>query len=227
MSVVFDLILPLGGATLAGLAIGAEREHRGQDAGLRTHALLCVGCALLMLMSGDGVAWVGPRVGVDLAIDPSRVAQGVLAGLGFVCGGVIFRSGVSIHGLTTAASLWCVAVVGLTFGAERYAVGVIGTLLLLGLLTLAKWVEGLMLKTSVAKLSVRYRAGAAPTAAAFRETLHAAGVRCERVSHKLDQGEVTLTTTVRAPTAKLAEQLGETLSADPRVVGLESDLRHG
>ncbi|MBN9318762.1 MAG: MgtC/SapB family protein [Caulobacterales bacterium] len=227
MSVVFDLILPLGGATLAGLAIGAEREFRGQDAGLRTHALLCVGCALLMLMSGNGVAWVGPRVGVDLIIDPARVAQGVLAGLGFVCGGVIFRSGVSIHGLTTAASLWCVAVVGLTFGAERYAVGLIGTALLLGLLTLAKWVDARMLKTSVAKLSVRYRAGAAPTAEAFRATLHAAGVRCERISHRLEHGEITLSTTVRTANAATAERLGEVLSSDPQVVGLESDLRHG
>jgi putative Mg2+ transporter-C (MgtC) family protein len=227
MSVIYDLILPLGGAAVAGLAVGAEREYRGQAAGLRTHALLCVGCALLMLLSGKGVAWVGPRATGDLIIDPARAVQGVLAGIGFVCGGVIFRTGVSIHGLTTAASLWCVTVLGVAFGAERYGVGVIGAVLLLALLSLAKLVDARMPKVTVAHLSVRFRENAAPDAQTFREALHAAGLRCEQISHHLSDGIVELSTTVRAPKAAVAENLGATLTADPRVIGFKTDLRHG
>lgn len=229
MSVVFDLILPLGGATVAGLAIGAEREHRGQAAGLRTHALLCVGCCLLMLLSGHGVGWVGPRSGLDLDIDPGRAVQGVLAGIGFVCGGVIFRSGVSIHGLTTAASLWCVTVLGMAFGAERYGIGVIGTVLLLALLSVAKWADAHMPKTTVVQLAVRFRPEDSPGPEGLRRMLHEHQLKCERVSHALDGDPATieLSTTVRAPDARRAEDLGERLAHDPRVVSFTTDLRHG
>ncbi len=229
MSMLHDLILPLGGATLAGLAIGAEREFRGQAAGLRTHALLCVGCALLMLLSGHGVAWVGPRAGLDLNIDPARAVQGVLAGIGFVCGGVIFRNGVSIHGLTTAASLWCVTVLGIAFGAERYGVGIIGTLLLMTLLSLAKWVDTRMPKLVVTRLSVRFRRTGAPDVAEFRALLHAHGLSCQQVSQVLHDQPASLefATTARAKTTATADAFGAALAVDSRVLSFSSDLRHG
>jgi putative Mg2+ transporter-C (MgtC) family protein len=229
MSVIYDLVLPLGGAAAAGLLIGAEREYRGQAAGLRTHALLCVGCALLMLLSGKGVAWVGPRAGLDLNIDPARALQGMLAGIGFICGGVIFRSGVSIHGLTTAASLWCVTVLGVAFGAERYGVGIIGTGLLLALLSAAKWVDAHMPKTVVAKLAVRFRLDQAPDASGFRALLHDRGLRCEHVSQVLfDQPPgMEFATTIRGKTVQAIDGLNAALVADPRVLGFKADLRHG
>jgi putative Mg2+ transporter-C (MgtC) family protein len=229
MSVIYDLVLPLGGAAVAGLLIGAEREYRGQAAGLRTHALLCVGCALLMLLSGKGVAWVGPRAGLDLNIDPARALQGMLAGIGFLCGGVIFRSGVSIHGLTTAASMWCVTVLGVAFGAERYGVGIIGTVLLLVLLSAAKWVDAHMPKTVVAKLAVRFRLDQAPDAPGFRALLHDKGLRCEHVSQVLfDQPPaMEFATTIRGKTVAAIDGLNAALVADPRVLGFKADLRHG
>ncbi|MFN3560210.1 MAG: MgtC/SapB family protein [Brevundimonas sp.] len=122
--------LPLLAAVLAGGLIGFEREWRGRAAGFRTHILVCLASALLMELAVSQGAWrFMPIGGAEVVADPARLAHGVLTGIGFLCAGVIFRAGFSIHGLTTAASLWITAAIGLLFGAGLYLLGAVGTTL--------------------------------------------------------------------------------------------------
>ena len=128
----FDLtgyVLPLGGAVLAGGLIGIEREWRGRAAGLRTHILVCLASALLMQAAMTQQRWAFMALpDENIVTDPTRMAHGVLTGIGFLCAGVIFRTGFSIHGLTTAASVWITSAIGILFGVGLYGLGVVATI---------------------------------------------------------------------------------------------------
>src|SRR5688572_21114923 len=95
--------LPLIGAALAGGMIGLEREWRGRAAGFRTHMLISAASAVIMQMAVRQADWAFmPQAGTEIVADPTRLAHGVLTGIGLLCAGAIFRNGFSIHGLTTA-----------------------------------------------------------------------------------------------------------------------------
>ena len=108
-------------AAVLGGAIGAERELNDQAAGLRTHMLLTIGACLFTLVSAYGFG-AGPR-------DPSRLAAQIVTGIGFLGGGAIVRHGLTVKGLTTAASIWATASVGVAVGAGQYVLGVGGAVL--------------------------------------------------------------------------------------------------
>jgi putative Mg2+ transporter-C (MgtC) family protein len=116
-----EIILRLALAGFLSGIIGLERESRHRAAGLRTHILVSVGSALIMLISIYGFPAVGR--------DPARLAAQVVSGIGFLGAGTIMREGVSIRGLTTAASLWVVAGIGLGVGAGFYLASVVTTVL--------------------------------------------------------------------------------------------------
>jgi len=113
----FDMILRLVLGFLAGGIIGLERSRRRQVAGLRTHILIATGATLLMLLS----IYIPQQINPERS-DPGRIAAQVVSGIGFLGAGAIIRLGNSIRGLTTAASLWFVAAVGLAVGAGMYLV---------------------------------------------------------------------------------------------------------
>ncbi len=121
-------------AILAG-AIGIERELREQEAGLRTHMLVCVGATMFMIVGVYG--WSGYELGnqIGVVVDPSRVASYVVSGIGFLGAGAIIRHGINVRGLTTAASLWVVAAIGVAVGGGMYAFAVATTALVI----LALW----------------------------------------------------------------------------------------
>ncbi len=129
-------------ASVLGTIIGLERESAGKPAGIRTHALVCLGSCMFML-----IAIEGPKQwGLSSLVDPTRLAQGVVTGVGFLGAGAIMQSGMSVQGLTTAATIWLVCAVGVSVGAGLWQLGVAGTLLALfvlrGLAVLeraAKW----------------------------------------------------------------------------------------
>ncbi|HET7044689.1 MAG TPA: MgtC/SapB family protein [Gaiellaceae bacterium] len=127
------VLLRLGVAAALGGAIGVERELRDREAGLRTHMLVSLGAALFTVVSAYGFADVlghgDPNVVERL--DPSRIAAQVVSGIGFLGAGAIIRQGLSVRGLTTAASLWIVAAIGMASGAGMYPAAVIGTALVL------------------------------------------------------------------------------------------------
>ena len=113
---VLRLLLALG----LGLALGFERELRGQDAGLRTHILVCLGSCLFTLSSLFTVEPLGPHTPSEARADITRIASQVVVGIGFLGGGAILRHGTTIKGLTTAANLWLTASVGLAAGLGLY-----------------------------------------------------------------------------------------------------------
>jgi len=119
-------------AMLLGAAIGLERERRRQPAGFRTHTVLAVGSALLCMVS----LFVPSVYGTGLNVDPSRIASQVVSGIGFLGAGAILRMGVSVKGLTTAASLWTTAGIGLAVGAGMYVLSLFSTVILLIVLSL-------------------------------------------------------------------------------------------
>jgi putative Mg2+ transporter-C (MgtC) family protein len=118
-------------AAALGAAVGLEREWREQEAGLRTHMLVAMGAALFTIVSAFGFHDIlgssGPNVLVRL--DPSRIAAQVVSGIGFLGAGAIIRNGLTVRGLTTAASLWLVAAIGMAAGAAFYSGAVIATAL--------------------------------------------------------------------------------------------------
>ena len=133
MSPLLDMALRLLLAIALGAIIGYQRERAGKAAGLRTHTLISMGAALFTVVSIFGFSG---------AVDPSRVAAGVVAGVGFIGAGVIFRGmgggGDRVAGLTTAASIWTAAGVGLAAGAGMWLIAVIAGLAAVGILMIPK-----------------------------------------------------------------------------------------
>ena len=153
-----DFILPLIAAVVSGGLIGLEREWRGRAAGFRTHILVCLSSALLMEAAVSQADWrFAVLEGGAIVSDPTRMAHGVLTGIGFLCAGVIFRAGFSIHGLTTAASLWITASLGLLFGAGLFLLGVVGTALTVIILVLLKLISRRLPQPSVVDVDLVWR----------------------------------------------------------------------
>jgi putative Mg2+ transporter-C (MgtC) family protein len=127
----FEILVRVGLAAALGGAIGLEREIREREAGLRTHMLVSVGAALFTLVSA--YAWTDFRFSTPegLVFDPTRIAAQVVSGIGFLGAGAIIRQGLSVRGLTTAATLWVVAAIGMASGAGYYAAAVLTTALVI------------------------------------------------------------------------------------------------
>jgi putative Mg2+ transporter-C (MgtC) family protein len=126
-------------AAFLGSVIGFERERLNWAAGLRTHMLVCVGSALIMLVSAFGFADVlGQK---DVVLDPSRIAAQVVSGIGFLGAGSILMRGEIVRGLTTAASLWSVAGIGLAVGGGMYTAAIGATIIILIILAGIKPLE--------------------------------------------------------------------------------------
>ena len=126
-----EILLRLGLAAALGGAIGAERELRERGAGLRTHLLVAVGAALFTLVSG--YAWGDFTFSTERGVvfDPTRVAAQIVTGIGFLGAGAIIRQGLSVRGLTTAATLWAVAAIGMAAGVGYYAAAIFATAIVL------------------------------------------------------------------------------------------------
>ena len=126
-----ELLLRVALAGALGGAIGFERELRDREAGFRTHMLVAVGSALFTLVSAYGFQDFdyGFRTGINL--DPTRIAAQIVTGIGFLGAGAIIRQGLSVRGLTTAATLWAVAAIGLAAGAGYYSAAIASTAVVL------------------------------------------------------------------------------------------------
>jgi putative Mg2+ transporter-C (MgtC) family protein len=126
-----EVVIRIVIAAALGGAIGLERELRDREAGLRTHMLVSVGAALFTLVSA--YAWTDWQFSTPrgLVFDPTRIAAQVVTGIGFLGAGAIIRQGLSVRGLTTAATLWVVAAIGMATGAGYYSAAVVTTALVL------------------------------------------------------------------------------------------------
>ena len=114
------ILLNLLGALLLGLMVGYERSYHGRAAGMRTYGLVCMASCALTVVGGYPTHWFGGMGASVPFVDPTRVIQGVVTGIGFLGAGVIMRSGFNISGLTTAASIWSSSVIGILVGLGFY-----------------------------------------------------------------------------------------------------------
>jgi putative Mg2+ transporter-C (MgtC) family protein len=131
MPIELEMVLRLLLAAALGAIIGYQRERAGKQAGLRTHILISVGAALISLIS---------IYGFGAASDPARVAAGVVVGVGFLGAGVILhRQGGIVAGLTTAATIWVAAGIGLAAGTGLYIIAAVATAIVLGVLIMPRW----------------------------------------------------------------------------------------
>jgi putative Mg2+ transporter-C (MgtC) family protein len=125
----YEFLIRVAVAGLLGALIGLEREKRFKEAGLRTHFLVAVGSAIIMIISK--YAFYDVVDGTNIVLDPSRVAAQVVSGIGFLGAGMIIFQRSSVHGLTTAAGIWTTSGIGLAIGAGMYEIGIFGGLLVI------------------------------------------------------------------------------------------------
>lgn len=187
-------ILRLLVACLLGGAIGLEREYHGRAAGLRTHMLVSLGAAIAMVVSLH-FATVYGGVGGDspIKVDPARLAYGVMTGIGFIGAGVIFHSGIGVRGLTTAASLWCSAAVGLGSGFGMFITAAAAAGLALFVLGVLEHVERRMPSRVQHIVTVTLAGTEIAAAYTLLDLLKAASARISRSSLTCDYQQKTTT----------------------------------
>lgn len=123
-----EYLLRILGAVLCGFVVGFERENHYKTAGIRTHTIVALASALMMIVSKYGFFDVLSMKNIGL--DPSRIAAGVVTAIGFLGAGIIFTRNMNVSGLTTAAGIWATVGIGMTFGAGMYILGVFSTALM-------------------------------------------------------------------------------------------------
>ena len=223
-----EFVLPIAGAAVAGGLIGLEREYRGRPAGLRTHILVCLASAFLMLAAIHQVRWLADTPPALVRIDPVRMAHGILTGIGFLCGGVIFRQGLSVHGLTTAASLWITSALGVLYGIGFFGLAVAGTAVTLLVLAGFRWFDSRVPQAGLIEASLRGPREGGLSEAAFRALTAEFGLHPSGVSCRLTDGGATVevAATLHGRRRADSEALAKRLMADPRVVEFELNLRN-
>jgi putative Mg2+ transporter-C (MgtC) family protein len=189
----WDALLRLTFACALGGVIGFERELRDREAGIRTHLLVSLGSALFTIVSAYGFHEFLTNGGNIVRADPSRIAAQIVTGIGFLGAGAIIREGLSIRGLTTAATLWVVAAIGMACGAGYYWPAAAATVLTL----IALWPLRLLayhlidrIKPEENRLTVELKEGE-PLAALL---VHVQNVRHIEVTDELDRRVVQLET---------------------------------
>lgn len=158
-----EVLLRLFVAAVLGGAIGVERELRERQAGLRTHLVVCVGSALFTLVSAYGFEGVLSQGRV--VADPTRIAAQIVSGIGFLGAGAIIRQGLSVRGLTTAATLWLVAAIGMASGAGYWdgaLIATAGALLTLGPLRVVSYRLLRGFRPALDRLLIEIPAGGSP-----------------------------------------------------------------
>lgn len=169
--------LNLVGALLLGMLVGYERSYQGRAAGMRTYGLVCMASTGLTVIVGFAPLWYG-GMSVRANIDPTRIVQGIVTGIGFLCAGVIMKDGLSIRGLTTAASIWAVSAVGVLLGAGFYSAALLLSLLCATSMSFLRRIEARLPGRASLDVTIKYRERHLPD---LDEVVQAAEVRGYRV----------------------------------------------
>ncbi len=180
---------------IIGFIVGVEREKHKQPAGLRTHILICMGSTLIMLLS----IFVPQTFPEFQNGDPSRIAAQVVSGIGFLGAGAIMKFGVNVKGLTTAASIWVIAALGLTIGAGMYMGAIIGTtILLIALVVLDVLGKKVFTNKFIKRLNI-YTHGQKVHSDDFLPILnkHKVAVRTIDIEHSFDEDKISYYLTVQ------------------------------
>lgn len=226
---LFTTTIHLLVAVGVGALIGLERSFHGRPAGFRTHALVSTASALLMLVTIYQVELLPALPLETVRVDPTRMAQGIMTGIGFLGAGVIMKEGLTVRGLTTAASIWITAAIGILIGLGFYYPAVLATALTLGTLAVFRWIESAMPSLDYARLVVRFPRGRQLAQDELFELVSSLGISAANMSyHLLQNGRLfEYQMTVRTRTPGQFRELAERLSAMEEVEEFELALLGG
>jgi putative Mg2+ transporter-C (MgtC) family protein len=183
--------LRIAGALLIGALIGLERSFHGRPAGFRTHSLVCVASALLMLVTVYQNEWMTQVALEAIRTDPTRMAQGIMTGIGFLGAGVIFKEGLTVRGLTTAASIWVTASIGILVGIGFWYPAVFGTIATLAVLSAFRAIEHRLPSEFYAHHHLRFKREAVMPEEKLRELVGGYGFTIANLSSRLvNEGKV-------------------------------------
>ena len=188
-AVHLEIALRLVVALVIGGFIGLERSYHGRPAGFRTHALVCLSTSLLMLITVYEARWFPDTAGSRVTIDPTRMAQGIMTGIGFLGAGAIMKEGLSVRGLTTAASIWITAAIGILVGIGFYVPALLASALTLGALSGFRWIENKIPVQFYAHFSVRFATAERMMEPDLRRMVADHGFTIANLSYRLDSDE--------------------------------------
>ena len=217
-----DLAVRLLVAAVLGAAIGLEREIHEHPAGMRTHLLVSLGAAIFTVLSIYGFEGVG-RDGVAATVDPTRIAAQVVSGIGFLGAGAILKYGTSIRGLTTAASLWTAAAIGMAAGAGEWLVAAVGTFIVLFSLWPLNALIARLHKPGLHAVKIRLEVGRLEALGDVSRLLadrrvDMAGINSQRIG----KGRYEVELELRLPTAVRQQDIIGAITAIPDVELMES-----
>jgi len=215
-----QILLRLLAALAAGGIIGLERSFRGRAAGFRTHALVCIASSLLMLVTVYESQWFSSPAGSRVVIDPTRMAQGIMTGIGFLGAGVIVKEGLTVRGLTTAASIWVTAAIGILTGIGFYYAAGLGVVLTLGTLSVFRWIEGRMPTELYANFMVRFTREAVMPEEALRVLVAQHGFSVANLNYRLtgERQQFEYRMVLRTLKSDNMRSLAETLNGNDAVI---------
>ena len=182
-----EITLRLLIALVFGGLVGLERSYHARPAGFRTHTLVCLASALLMLVTVYEGQWFDYRGMGRVAIDPTRMAQGIMTGIGFLGAGVIMKEGLSVRGLTTAASIWITAAIGVLVGIGFYFPAALALAMTLGTLSAFRWFESRMPSQQYAQFIVKFDRKSAMSQPELKKLVSSHGFTIANLQYRLIQ----------------------------------------
>jgi putative Mg2+ transporter-C (MgtC) family protein len=214
------IIARVAGALFFGGLIGFERTFHGRPAGFRTHSLVCLASALLMIVTVYQNEWMTHVSLEAIRTDPTRMAQGIMTGIGFLGAGVIFKEGLTVRGLTTAASIWVTSAIGILIGIGFYFLAVVGALATLIVLALFRLIERKLPSEYYCHHSIKFARQSVMPTNEMRAMIQSHGFSIANLSSRLTDGgavfEYRMTLRNRDP--EKAEALSQQLRAMSNVI---------
>jgi putative Mg2+ transporter-C (MgtC) family protein len=214
------IIARVTGALLIGALIGFERTFHGRPAGFRTHSLVCIASALLMIVTVYQNDWMTHVSQEAIRTDPTRMAQGIKTGIGFLGAGVIFKEGLTVRGLTTAASIWVTSAIGILIGIGFYFLAVVGAIATLIVLSVFRLIEQRLPTELYYQHVLRFERSKVMAEDDMRALIAGHGFSIANLSSRVIEGgdlfEYRMTLRNRDP--RQAEILSRKLRAQPEVI---------
>ncbi|CAA7618153.1 Uncharacterized membrane protein [Candidatus Terasakiella magnetica] len=182
------ILLHMLGAIVVGLAIGYERSYHGRAAGLRTYSLVCLASTALTVVNGYPAMWYGGLSDTPGIADPTRSIQGIMTGIGFLGAGMIMKEGFSIRGLSTAASIWVTAAIGVLIGVGFYVAAVFAAIATVTVMSIARGLGRALPHQTMLHLTLSYPHNETPPADDIRTMLERFGFVVHEWSFQLEEG---------------------------------------
>jgi len=208
------------GALIIGAMIGFERTFHGRPAGFRTHSLVCVASALLMIVTVYQNEWMTLVQHDAIRTDPTRMAQGIMTGIGFLGAGVIFKERLTVRGLTTAASIWTTAAIGILVGIGFWFAAIVGAVATLSVLALFRFIEAKLPSEFYAHHTLLFARDHVMDEDAMRKIINAHGFSIANVSSRVTENgkQFEYRMTIKSRDRKNAQALAAHLRGLPEVL---------